>query len=167
MLTGKEDLLQALIEIFLMEKGISQFYAELSGKAAGAQTKKTFVELAKWEVEHMRHIQTFYQGLMDERETISFDDFAKKARPDTAEGGAPMTELERKIEEFTFLDDTGAVNFALKVEADEYNLYKRLASQTDDTNVKAICEEFMGWEQDHIKYLKKILEKKEKTSKVT
>lgn len=159
MLTGKEDLLQAIIEIYLMEKGINQFYSELSGKAKSAEARKAFTLLANWEAEHARYIQNFYQTLMDEREPVSFDEFAKKARPDVAEGGTPLKELEQKMEDFVFLDDIGAINFALKVEADEYNLYSRLASTTVDTNVRALSEEFMGWEQDHIKHLKKLLEK--------
>ncbi len=164
MLTGKEDLLQAIIEVYLMEKGINQFYSELSLKAEGTEARKTFALLANWEAEHVRYIQNFYQTLMDEREMTSFEEFAKKARPDVVEGGTPLTELEQKMEDFVFLDDIGAIHFALKVEADEYNLYRKLASKTGDTNVKALSEEFMMWEQDHIKHLKKLLEKMDKTS---
>lgn len=167
MLTGKEDLLQAIIEIYLMEKGINQFYSELSGKAKSTEARKAFTVLANWETEHVRYIQNFYQTLMDERETTSFEEFAKQARPDVAEGGTPLTELEQKMEDFVFLDDIGAIHFALKVEADEYNLYRKLASKTVDTNVKALSEEFMGWEQDHIKHLKKLLEKIDKTPEET
>lgn len=158
MLTGKEDLLRALVEVYLMEKGINQFYSKLSVKAQSPEARKTFTALANWEAEHVRYIQNFYQSLMDERESSSFEEFAKKAQPDVAEGGRPMSELERKIEEFRFLDDTGAIQFALKVEADEYNLYRKLAEKTADTNVAALCKEFMGWEQDHIQYLKKFFE---------
>lgn len=159
MLTGKEDLLQALIEIYLMEKGINQFYSKLSVKAESSATRKTFAALANWEAEHVRYIQNFYQTLMDEREPTSFGKFAKKARPDVAEGGMPLTELERKIDGFKFIDDVGAIQFALKVEADEYNLYRSLVSLTADTNVKTICEDFMGWEQEHIEHLKELLKK--------
>ncbi len=164
MLTGREDLLQSLIEIYLMEKGINQFYSELSASAKSSETKKTFTALANWEAEHVRHIQNFYQTLIDERDPASFDEFARKARPDVAEGGMPLTELKRKIDEFMFLDDIGAIQFALNVEADEYNLYRKLAEKTDDTNVKALCKEFMGWEQDHIKYLKEFSGRTGKTS---
>ncbi len=163
-MTGKEDLLQALIEVYLMEKGINKFYSKLSVKAESPEARSTFTALANWEAEHVRYIQNFYQTFMDERETASFEEFARKARPDVAEGGTPLAELERKIDEFKFLDDTGAIQFALKVEADEYNLYRKLASKTNDTNVKALCEEFMGWEQDHIKHLGKMLAKMGETS---
>lgn len=161
MLTGKEDLLQAIIEIYLMEKGINQFYAELSGKAKSAETRRTFTELANWEAEHTRYIQNFYQTLMEDRETSTFDEFAGKARPEVVEGGRPLAELRQKMEDFVFLDDIGAINFALSVEADEYDLYRNLASKTADTNVKALCEEFMGWEQMHIRHLKKLMKEEE------
>ena len=159
MITGKEDLLQALIEVFMMEKGIHQFYSELSVKAQAAEARKTFTELANWEAEHMRYVQNFYQSLTDDRDPISFNEFSKKLRPDAAEGGVPMTELEKRVAEFTFLDDRGALDFALTVEAGEYALYLKLSNQTQDTNVKALCEDFMGWEQDHIKHLKILKEK--------
>jgi len=62
MLTGKEDLLQAIIEIFLMEKGINQFYSQLLVKAKSAEAEKTSTLLANWEAEHVRYIQNFYHS---------------------------------------------------------------------------------------------------------
>ncbi len=161
MLTGKEDLLQALIEIYLMEKGINQFYSELSVKAESPETRRMFTNLANWEAEHTRHIQEFYQTLTEERETTSFDEFAKRATPDIVEGGRPLAELRGKIKDFAFLDDTGAIKFALSIEQDEFGLYQKLASDTPDTNVKALCEEFMGWEQRHIEHLRRMLKERE------
>ncbi|GAB4487079.1 MAG: hypothetical protein OHK006_15700 [Thermodesulfovibrionales bacterium] len=158
MQTGNEDLIRAITGVYLMEKGINQFYAQLSVKAKSPETRRTFTALANWEAEHVQYIQNFYQTLTDEKSPTYFHEFAGKARPDTAEGGIPLTELEKKMDEFVFLDDLGALQFALKVEADEYELYRRVAEKTGDTNIRALCEEFMGWEQDHIRYLKRQLE---------
>ncbi|MCL4491576.1 MAG: hypothetical protein M1510_06690 [Nitrospirae bacterium] len=153
MVTGKDDLIPAMIEAYMMEKGINQFYTELSVKAHSYEARKAFSELARWEAEHMRYMQHLYQAFTDEREMLSFNEFATRAKPDTAEGGMPMKELEESIEEYAFLDDIGAIMFALKVEGNEYNLYKKLSSQAQDTNAKVLFEELMGWEQKHIEYL--------------
>jgi len=80
-------------------------------------------------------------------------------RPEIAEGGTPLSELEGRIDEFTYLDDDGAINFALKIEAKEYDLYRKLAAQSEDTNMKVLFEDLMTWEQRHIKYLKELKHK--------
>lgn len=74
----------------------------------------------------------------------SFEEFAKKTRRDVVEDGTPFTELEQKMEDYIFFDDMGAIHFALKVEVDEFSIYRKLASKTIDTNVKALSEEFWG-----------------------
>ena len=160
-MTGKEELIQAMIEAYMLEKGIHQFYAELSVKAKSAEARKAFGELARWEDEHMRYVQHLYQAFTDEREMISFNEFAAKARPDAAEGGMSMKELEARIGEYAFLDDVGAILFALRVEGNEYNLYKKLAAQAGDTNARVLFEDLMGWEQKHIEYLKDLKQRME------
>ena len=46
MVTGKEDLLTALIEAYLMEKGTHDFYSGAAEKAANPDAKKIFSELS-------------------------------------------------------------------------------------------------------------------------
>ena len=54
-MTGKEDLLRALIEAYLMEKGTQTFYIDAAGKAMKPNAKKTFLELSEWEERHMEY----------------------------------------------------------------------------------------------------------------
>ena len=56
MITGKEDLLTALIEAYLMEKGTNEFYAHAAEKAVDTAAGKTFGELSRWEEQHMQYI---------------------------------------------------------------------------------------------------------------
>ncbi|MEJ2696437.1 MAG: ferritin family protein [Candidatus Sulfobium sp.] len=156
MINADEGLVQALMDVYIMEKGINQFYGDVASKAGNEETRKTFSDLAGWEAEHARYIQFLYQGLMEDWDLVSFEEFSKGVKPEIVEGGMPLEELEGKIEEFTYLDDLGAIDFALKVEAKEYNLYRQLASQASKTNMKVLFEELMGWEQKHIEYLKKL-----------
>jgi rubrerythrin len=158
-INAKEGLIQALMDVYMMEKGIYQFYDEVAAKTQNQEAKRAFAELAEWESGHARYAQYLYQGLMEDWDIVSFEEFSKRAKPEIAEGGMPLKDLEGKIEEFTYLDDAGAISFALKVEAKEYALYKKLASETTDTNMDILFENLAEWEQRHMEYLKKLKQK--------
>jgi rubrerythrin len=158
-INAKEGLIQALMDVYMMEKGIHLFYDEVAAKTQNQEAKKAFAELADWESGHARYAQYLYQGLMEDWDIVSFEEFSKRAKPEIAEGGMPLKDLEGKIEEFTYLDDVGAIAFALKVEAKEYALYKKLASETTDTNMNILFETLAEWEQRHMEYLKNLRQK--------
>jgi rubrerythrin len=158
-INAKEGLIQALMDVYLMEKGIHRFYDEVAAKTQNQDAKKAFTELAEWESGHARYAQYLYQGLMEDWDIVSFEEFSKRAKPEIAEGGMPLKDMEEKIEEFTYLDDAGAIAFALKVEAKEYALYKKLASETTDTNMNILFENLAEWEQSHMEYLRKLKQK--------
>jgi rubrerythrin len=153
MIKADEGLIQALMDVYMMEKGIYQFYDEVSAKAQNSEAKKAFSELAKWEEGHTRYVQYLYQGLLEDWAIVTFEEFSNRAKPDIAEGGMPLAELKGKIDEYTHMDDLGAIDFALKIEAKEYNIYRTLAAEAADTNMKALFENLMDWEQRHIRYL--------------
>src|SRR3990172_9105043 len=116
MITGKEELLQAMIEAYIMEKGTNEFYSDASRKAFSDAAKKAFGVLADWECEHMLYIQSLYQAILDSREEISFEEFKNTVLPDVTEGGLPIKGLEAKLEKYTFLDDLGALTIDLEIE---------------------------------------------------
>ncbi len=159
MINAKEGLIQALMDVYMMEKGIHQFYGEVAEKTQNEDARKAFAELAEWEEGHARYAQYLYQGLMEDWDIVSFEEFSKRSRPEIAEGGMPLKDLEGRLEEFAYLDDAGAIAFALKVEAKEFALYKKLASETSDTNMNILFENLAEWEQRHIEYLKNLKQK--------
>ena len=159
MINAEEGLMQALMDVYMMEKGIHKFYDEVSQKAQNREAKEAFGRLAEWEEGHERYVQYLYQGLMEDWDIVSFEEFSKRAKPEIAEGGMPLKDLEGRIDEFTYLDDAAAIAFALTVEAKEYALYNKLALQSKDTNMKVLFESLMEWEQRHIEYLKKLKQK--------
>lgn len=165
MITGKEELLQAMIEAFVMEKGTNEFYAQASEKAREEAARKAFGQLAEWEKGHMDYLQFLYQAIRDERETMSFEDFQNKVSPETVEGAIPKRYLEERIEsEYSFLDDLGALTAALEVEGKSYNFYRRLSETAADPNTRAFLKDMMRWEQEHIEYLKSLRTRLEETS---
>lgn len=153
MLTGKEDLLQALVEAYIMEKGTKEFYAQASSKSSAAEAKKTFEDLAVWENKHMAYIQSLYQSILDDRELEEFNTFSAKAPATVAEGGMPVKDLEKRIEKFTVRNEGDALSLALGIEAKAYNFYKGLAAKARDDQAKVIFEEMMAQETKHLEQL--------------
>ncbi|MBA4374035.1 MAG: hypothetical protein C0402_14385 [Thermodesulfovibrio sp.] len=154
MITGKEDLLQSLIEAFLMEKGTNIFYSQAAEKASNPEARKMFRDLTVWEEKHMAFIQFLYQSIQGDLDVEGFEAFQAKTDAPMTEAGIPVKDLEARIEQFTFVDDLGAYQIALDIEAKAYNLYRRLSEGAADSNARVVFKEMMGQEQKHIEYLK-------------
>jgi rubrerythrin len=158
MITGKEDLLGALVEAYLMEKGTNEFYTFASGKAVDLKAKKTFGDLSCWEEQHMEFIQYLYQSIAQDRDIEGFEAFRKKSPAPVTEAGIPSKDLEQKLEKPQYSDDKGAVALALEIEGKAYNLYRKLSEGADDRNARVVFSEMMDQEMKHIDYLKKMRE---------
>ena len=149
MLTGKEDLLQALVEGYVMEKGTKEFYS-LAASKSGASARKGFETLADWENRHMAYIQSLYQSILDDRELLEFESFSRNVPSPVTESGIPVSDLEKKIETFVVQGEKDALSLAVTIEAKAYNLYKDLAARTKDNAAKVIFEEMMAQETKHM-----------------
>ncbi len=156
MITGKEDLLRALIEAYLMEKGTRIFYSHAAAKAAKAESKKMFTELSEWEERHMDFIQHLYQSIEGDLDIKGFEDFNKKADAPVTESGIPVKEMEAKLEEYVFSDEEGAIKLALEMEGKAYNMYRKLSEGAADSNAAVVFKEMMEQEVKHIDYLRKM-----------
>lgn len=156
MLTGKEGLIQSLIEAYLNEKGTMDFYADAAVKALNPEAKKMFGELSQWEHKHMDFIGFLYQSIQEDKDVIGFDRFSRKTGAPYTEAGIPVKELEAKLERHEFVDDMGALILALEIEGKAYSLYSRLAKSALDSNARVVFEEMVGQEAKHIEYLKRL-----------
>jgi rubrerythrin len=156
MISGKEDLLQSLVEAFLMEKGTKVFYDQASEKSASSEAKRIFSELAVWEGRHMEYLQYLYRSILGDVELKSFEDFKKKEKVPLTEGGIPVKDLEAKIEKHTVSDEKGALTLAMDIEGKAYNLYRRLSQKAEDANARVVFSEMMKQEVKHIDHLKKL-----------
>ena len=159
MITGKEDLLRALIEAYLMEKGTRIFYSGAAEKAADPDARKMFTELSEWEEKHMDFIQYLYHAIEGDRDIEGFNDFERRTDAPVTESGIPAKELEAKLEKFEFQDDRGALQLALEMEGKAYNLYRKLSGEASDNNARIVFKGMMEQEVQHIDYLKKLREK--------
>ena len=154
MMTGKEDLLSALIEAYLMEKGTRVFYAAAAERAVKAEVKKMFTALSDWEERHMHFIQYLYQEIQDDRDMKGFTDFAERTEAPVTEAGIPVKDLDARLEKYDFIDDNGAIQLALEIEGKAYNLYRKISENASDSNARVVFREMMEQEQKHIDYLK-------------
>ncbi|MEJ2697211.1 MAG: ferritin family protein [Candidatus Sulfobium sp.] len=164
MVTGKEDLLQSLMEALLMEKGTHDFYSEAAEKAMDPVARQTFSDLSEWEEQHLEYIQSLYLAIQDDRDIERFEEFRKKAPAPVTEGGIPLEDLESKLEEHNFIDDLGALTWALEIEGKAYNLYRRFSADAQDSNARVVFKEMMEQELKHIDYLKEMRMKLAETS---
>jgi rubrerythrin len=156
MITGKEDLLSALIEAYLMEKATNEFYTFASEKSINPDAKRSFGDLSCWEEEHMEFIQHLYQTLAQDRDIEGFEAFRKKTPSPVTEAGIPIKDLEQKLEKPQYADDHGAVALALEIEGKAYNLYRKLSEGASDSNARVVFKEMMEQEMKHIDYVKKL-----------
>lgn len=154
MISGKEDLLQSLIEAFAMEKGTREFYRGAAEKARNEDARKTFQHLSEWESHHMGYIQFLYQAILGDRDLASFEDFEKRLPAPLAEGGIPVEKLREKFESAAYSDDAGALSIALEIEGRACSLYRRLSEAAQDGNARVFLNEMVAQELRHIEYLR-------------
>jgi len=164
MITGKEGLLEDMIEAYEMEKGTHEFYLKASEAAHEEAAKNAFRELADWEREHMRYLQFLYQAITEDREFLSFEEFKEKLRPEMVEGGIPVRKMEEKLEDINLTDELGAMITALEMEAKSASFYRGLSEEAEDPSAKVFLKEMVRLEEKHIEYLKKLRLKIEETS---
>jgi rubrerythrin len=156
MITGKEDLLGALVEAFLMEKGTKEFYSQAAEKAVNTEAKNTFGKLSQWEGKHMDFIQFLYQSILGDKELKSFEEFKNKKDAPVTEAGIPVKDLEKKIEKYNVSDEKQALTLAMEIEGKAYNLYRKLSQAAEDTNTQVVFQEMMEQEVKHVDYLKQM-----------
>jgi rubrerythrin len=151
---GKEDLLQSLVEAFLMEKGTGEFYKEAARKAKDDQAAQMFRELESWEEKHMDFIQHLHQSITGDQEVRSFEEFKERSEAPITEAGISVADMEKKMDQYAVTDDLGALTLALEIEGKAYNMYRKLAESAEDNNAAVVFKGMMEEEVKHINYLK-------------
>lgn len=156
MITDREDLLGALSEAFLMEKGTKIFYEEAADKAVNEDARNTFRHLSEWEGQHMDYILTLYKGILEDWDIVTFEEFKNKAKANVTEAGIPIKDLEAKMLDYCITDEMGALTLAMEIEGKAYNQYRRLSQSAADTNARVVFKEMMEQEIKHVNYLKEL-----------
>jgi rubrerythrin len=157
MVTGRENLLEALIEAFSMEKGIKDFYDYAAENVKDEKAAGQFRHLAQWENAHMDYLKFLYQAVQEDRETLTFDEFESQKMPVThIEAGISLEKAQQLFHKKDVKDAAGAVKMAVEIEGKAYNFYRRLAKDAADSNASVIFTHMSEQEQKHIEYLRNL-----------
>lgn len=154
MITGKEDLLQSLIEAFLMEKGTKEFYVQAAEISSNGNVKRMFSELGRWEEKHMDYIQHLYQSVQGDINAKSFEAFKEREEAPLTESGIPVKDLKERVEKYSIKDENNALSLAMEIEGKAYNFYRKLSQNAVNSNAKVFFGEMKDQEVKHIDYLK-------------
>jgi rubrerythrin len=156
MVSGKEDLLSALSEVFLMEKGTKMFYKEAAAKSVSQDARDTFEHLSEWEGKHMDFIVYLYRSIYGDLDITTYEEFMKNAEAPVSEAGIPIRDLEAKMEKYAVTDEMGALTLAMEIEGKAYAMYRRLSQNAPDTNARVVFKEMMEQELRHAERLREL-----------
>ncbi|KJR40746.1 rhodanese domain-containing protein [Candidatus Magnetoovum chiemensis] len=153
MITGKENIIGAIIEAYAMEKGTADFYNHLEIITDDPALKELFNTLKTWENAHISYLSHLYKSLMDERETITFEQFSQELPSTHIESGIPLNDAFALFNKKDITITSDAIKLALEIEGKAYNLYRELSQKAADTNAKVIFSDMMTQEKKHIEQI--------------
>jgi rubrerythrin len=152
----EKDFKSMLITALEMEENGYDFYKGQSAKSKNKTTKDMFSFLADNELAHIYDIKVFYNdtnagkapdelSLLSEKQNRMkhLDIFSKR-----------IDELDEKISPDD--NDKKACEFALGIEKDGYDYYKKMLGSTDDTHAIALLEFLLDEEKRHYEIIEKM-----------
>lgn len=145
-----KDMLKKALD--MEEKGY-KFYIDSAKKAEDSVTKKTFEFLAKNEIEHVKIIKMFYEGMA---KAGAFPDLAAdNARDNASEDitifARNIKELKEKIKPGE--SDREALEFAMEFENSGYSYYQEFLKESKDKNLTKLLSFLLKEEDRHCKAL--------------
>jgi rhodanese-related sulfurtransferase/rubrerythrin len=148
---GKEDLITAINLAFFMERGSENFYLLAADKAKNPETKDLLMRLAGVEKRHMRML---YNCLKDKKGEIPpFELYYQLAESDLMEGGMRPDEYFYRPEELSLQDEVHILEIAIELEVVAYDLYRNIAEQAEDEEVRRLLMQVAEEEKAHLRAL--------------
>ncbi len=141
--------LQALHQGIQTELQGLTLYRKAAGRTQDPQGRQVFESLSHDEEMHLRLLKVQYGALVNEGHWVEME------RARELEPGREVEELFPQSDEAlaTLLpddaDDTQALELALEFERKGYQMYRRLAGETEDTAGRALYEFLADQEQQH------------------
>lgn len=143
--------LQALRQAIRLEKDGYKFYAEAAERTADPRGKEMLLSLADDEKLHLRIVRDQYEALSGGQGWVSF--------PETMERGVEPVDLDKPLfppEKEAIspeASDTDALLFALQIENESYELYRKAATETADPAGSEMYQFLAGQERTHFDIL--------------
>lgn len=155
-----EDLLKAAQTALDMEKKGYDTYMAAAKRTVNKLGRSTLEAIASKELDHIKAIETFYAKMSGKSQRI--DEAVDAINPkDKKDYIRPImdklrVELNDKVKPDSDLEK--AYDVAMGLEKHSYNLYKKLAGETNDKQVKEFFRTLMGEENTHYQLLQETLE---------
>jgi len=153
------NLSTALKTAIEMEKKAHDLYIGASKKTMNKLGKETLEAIAAKELDHIAAINKFSEKMSGDK---NYEEAVLEIKPKSKEDYIlPIVEkltkeLDAKIKPDSDLEKAYAV--AIGMEKESYDLYKRLAGESKDPDVKKFFEFLMGEENTHYELFRETLE---------
>jgi len=160
MIRGNEDISEALLNAFRLEKGAQTFYLAASEAVSDQGAATMFRKLAGMEEKHMSEIYHLYNGFQGDRGPVPFPEFRESVPADFVESGETIQAALSGVAGRFFLDAAEVLRVALAEEEGACRLYLRLAERSDDPSAASLYRDLAGEEVEHIEMIREALEGK-------
>jgi len=141
--------LQALRQAMRLEQDGYEFYTRAAERTADPRGREMFLSLADDEKLHLRLVQDQYEALKDGKGWVSFSEVTE-IEPINLD--KPLFPPKREVID-PEASDTDALLFALQVENESYELYRKAATETADPAGKAMYRFLADQERVHFDIL--------------
>ncbi len=160
MIRGNEDISEALLNAFRLEKGAETFYRSAAEQVSDESGAGMFRKLAGMEEKHMHEIYNLYNGFQGDRSPVSFQEFKKGIPAEFMESGRKIEAALSDVGGRFFLDSREVLQVALKEEEAARKLYLRLAERSEDPSTASLYRDLAEDENAHIDMIREALERK-------
>lgn len=139
-----------------LEKGAFLFYDYLIRRCADTDYVKDLEDLAAMETAHARLIFNLFPR--DERSTETFQDVYGALSGDIVEGGQPLFETCARLDTMPGAFLANALDMALRIEYAAYDLYRSLADQSEDKEIRKALLGLSQAEKKHVARVARLFE---------
>jgi len=153
---GKESVVDVLIVAYSLEKGLREFYQQMTTRASLQPVKELFHKLFGIEINHMNRLLTEYNRITGRSfENVDFD--TQVVTP-AVEGGISTKEF---MERFGADLDSPAevIELAMTIEAQALDMYHRASENAEEPQSKEALQQIALEEQEHLRLLGELFDK--------
>ena len=154
--SGKENVEEVLIAGYSLEKGLMNFYQQMTVKVKVPSVKKIFNKLFAVEINHQNRLLHEYNRITGKSfENVTFD---KEIVAPTMEGGLD-TEEYMQLFNANLDSPSEVVGLAMSIEAQALDMYHRASENAQDPASREVLYQIALEEQEHLKLLGELFDK--------
>ena len=131
---------EALCQAARLEEDGHKFYTEAAKRTEDPQGREMFLSLANDERLHLRLVEDQYEAVINEKEWISFPEALECKPIDLDQPLFPPKGHDSEKVVDPAASDLDALLFALQIENESYELYRKAAAEVTDSAGKAMYE---------------------------